>query len=61
MAEASQIGGAGEEDARHGKKRLFIFGIGYTGFGLVRAAQAKWGDDVVLFGTCRTEGIPSAT
>lgn len=42
-----------------GPKRLFIFGVGYTGFGLVRAAQARWGDGVRLYGTCRTPGETS--
>jgi hypothetical protein len=58
MAEASRTSAG--EGARHGKKRVFIFGIGYTGFGLVRAAQEKWGDDVMLFGTCRSQGMESA-
>lgn len=37
-------------------ERVFIFGVGYTGFGLVRAAQERWGQEVDLFGTCRSQG-----
>lgn len=37
-------------------ERVFIFGVGYTGFGLVRAAQERWGQNVDFFGTCRSQG-----
>lgn len=59
-AGAGDAAASGSGSSSSSKKRVFIFGVGYMGYGLVRAAQAKWGDGVEFFGTCRSEAKAGA-
>lgn len=38
-----------------GPPGIFIFGLGYTGLAVARAAKQQWGDACRVAGTCRTQ------
>lgn len=39
---------------------IFIFGLGYTGLAVARAAKQQWGDACRVSGTCRTQSKADA-
>ena len=51
-ARAAAVGGS---ESGPGPPQLFIFGVGYTGLAVARAARQRWGQACRIAGTCRTQ------